>query len=126
MSDLADRMRMRFAGDPRVTEKRAFGGIMFLLNGNMIGAAKMDGRMLVHVDKADHDELSQREGAESMIHNERIMRGFIWVEDYAIESNEDLDGWLTIAERCAASLPPKAAKPAAKKAPAKKAARAKR
>lgn len=106
-NELAERIRDRLAGDPRVTEKKAFGGIMFLLNGNMIGAANRDGRMLLRVGKDDYAAMLEREGAGPMDHGGREMRGFIWVEAYAIEEENDLDTWLDIARKYAMELPPK-------------------
>lgn len=103
----AQRLRDRYEGDPRITEKKAFGGIMFLLNGNMVAAAKKDGGMLFHVAKEAHDDAAQREGASGMVHGGKTMRGFIWVDAYAIEEDEDLATWLALAESCAAALPPK-------------------
>jgi hypothetical protein len=101
------RLRDRYAGDPRVTEKKAFGGIMFLINGNMVVSAKKDGRMLFHVNKDQHDGAAAREGAEAMVHGGKPMRGFIWVEAWALEEDDALEGWLALAEACAAALPPK-------------------
>ncbi len=109
LDDAAQRLRERYEGDPRISEKKAFGSILFLLNGNMVVAAKKDGRMLFHLAKEEHDAAVALEGASTMEQGGKQMRGFIWVEAYALEDDEDLESWLALAERCAAALPPKKA-----------------
>lgn len=108
----AERVRAHFDGDPRITEKRAFGGVMFMLNGNMLVAATKDGGLLVHVAREDVEEGLGRDGAKQMVHGGRTMTGFLWVAAYALESGDDLADWLDFSTRSVAKLPPKAPRPA--------------
>ena len=55
--DLANRIRELIAGDPDVTEKRMFGGLAFLVGGNMSVAASGQGGLMVRVDPAQTDAL---------------------------------------------------------------------
>lgn len=107
----AERVRNFFDGDPRITEKRAFGGVMFMLNGNMVVSATRDGGLLVHVAREDVEAGLARDGAEQMVHGGRTMTGFLWVAPYALETAEEFNGWLEFSARSVSTLPPKAPKP---------------
>lgn len=113
----AGRVRDHFDGDPRITEKKAFGGIMFLLNGNMLVAVQKDGGLLVHVARDDVEAGLAREGATQMVHGGRTMTGFLWVAPYVTEEDEQLADWLMFAAASTAKLPPKSKddKPAPRK-----------
>lgn len=116
MHELADRVRRIIGDDPRVTEKNMFGGLTFLLNGHILVGAKKDGRILLSVGKDNNDTALAREGASQMEHGEKSMSGFVWVEAYAIEDEEDLTYWVRFAEKAVAQRPPKEAKPPKKPA----------
>lgn len=107
MEHLADRVRTILDGDPRITEKNMFGGLTFLLNGHILVGTKKDGRILLSVGKEHNDEALQRHGASQMVHGEKVMKGFIWVEGEAIEDDDDLREWVALAERWVSAMPPK-------------------
>lgn len=129
MAHLAERVRTIVGDDPRITEKTMFGGLTFLLNGHILVGTKKDGRILLSVGKENAEAAAARPGAEAMIHNNRTMTGFFWIDADAIEDDDDLRSWVEFALKAVGSKPPKEAKPVkkapAKKAPAKKAAAAK-
>jgi TfoX/Sxy family transcriptional regulator of competence genes len=103
---MADRLRNLLDGDPRITEKKMFGGVTFLLNGHMLISGAKDGRVLVHVGKDDNDEALNRPGASPMVHGGKTMRGFVWVDPDEAEDDDVLRGWIEIAERyCKAQKP---------------------
>jgi TfoX/Sxy family transcriptional regulator of competence genes len=123
MDYLAERVRTLLGDDPRVTEKNMFGGLTFLLNGHILVGTKKDGRILLSVGKDNNEAALARPGATQMVHNNRNMTGFVWVEPDAIEDDDDLAGWVKAAYGWVSQMPddkPKAKKAAAKKAPAKK------
>lgn len=103
---LIDRIRMLVDADPRITEKRMFGGLSFLLNGHILIAARKDGSALLSVGKANNDEALSRPGATQMIHGGRVMRGFIFVDPDALEDDDALRDWVMTAERWVAAMPP--------------------
>jgi TfoX/Sxy family transcriptional regulator of competence genes len=105
---LIDRIRLLVDGDPRVVEKKMFGGLSFLLNGHILIAARKDGSALLSVGKDHNDEALSRSGATQMIHNGRIMRGFIFVDADAMEDDDDLREWVATAEKWVAAMPIKA------------------
>jgi TfoX/Sxy family transcriptional regulator of competence genes len=115
MDHLVDRVRMLVEGDPRISEKRMFGGLTFLLNGHILVGTKADGRILLSVGKAHNDEALARPGASQMMHRDKPMRGFVWVEPDAIEDDDDLREWVRTAERWVAQMPIEPAKPARRK-----------
>ena len=137
MDYLAERIRSLIGDDPRVTEKSMFGGLTFLLNGHILVGTKKDGRILLSVGKEHNQAALARPGATQMVHNNRNMTGFVWVEPDAIEDDDVLADWVrtaygwvslmpsdkpTPARKAAAGSTRKpAVKSAAKKAPARKA-----
>ena len=107
MTHLSERIRALLDGDPRVTEKYMFGGLTFLLNGHILAGCKKDGSMLLSVGKTHYAEAIARPGTAPMIHGNRTMVGFVWVEPAALEEDDDLAGWIRTAEEWVAALPPK-------------------
>jgi TfoX/Sxy family transcriptional regulator of competence genes len=102
---LIDRIRLILDGDPRIREKRMFGGLSFLLNGHILIAARKDGGALLSVGKEHNDEALARSGASQMVHGGRIMRGFIFVDPDALEDDDDLREWIATAEKWVAAMP---------------------
>lgn len=102
---LIDRIRLKLDGDPRVREKRMFGGLSFLLNGHILIAARKDGSALLSVGKDHNDEALSRPGTTQMLHGGRPMRGFVFVEADALEDDHDLGDWIRTAERWVAAVP---------------------
>ena len=119
MDYLAERIRSLLGDDPRVTEKNMFGGLTFLLNGHILVGTKKDGRILLSVGKDNNDAALARSGASQMVHNNRNMTGFVWVEPDAIEDDDALADWVKAAYGWVSRMPDD--KPKAKSAPAKKA-----
>src|SRR5690242_9938297 len=89
----AGRIRDIVGPDPRVTEKTMFGGLTFLLDGHILVGTKKDGRILLSVGKDNNEAALARPGASQMVHNNRSMTGFVWVEPDAIEDDDDLRDW---------------------------------
>jgi TfoX/Sxy family transcriptional regulator of competence genes len=129
MAHLVDRVRLLLEGDPRISEKNMFGGLTFLLNGHILVGCKKDGRILLSVGKAHNDDALARPGATQMVHRDRPMTGFVWVEPDAIEDDDDLADWVRTAERWVSQMPIEPAKPARRAGampPAKSPARSRR
>ena len=102
---LADRIRDRLANFPGVTDKRMFGGIAFLTNGNMtVGVSGDD--LMVRVGRDATEEALAEPGARPMDMTGRPMAGWV-VVDGAYLDDEVLDAWIDRARRFVATLPPK-------------------
>jgi TfoX/Sxy family transcriptional regulator of competence genes len=105
--DLAERIRERVADEDGLTEKRMFGGLAFLINGNMAVSASGQGGMMLRVDPAQTDELVQAPHARRFEMRGREMDGWLRVDPAAIATESDLARWVGIGVAYARSLPPK-------------------
>ncbi len=105
--ELADRIRGLLPPGVYPVEKRMFGGIAFIVQGNMLICPLKDGTLMVRVGKNGMDEALTRSGASIMEMKGRPMNGFILVSGDAIEDDDILGDWLTAAQAFVRTLPPK-------------------
>jgi TfoX/Sxy family transcriptional regulator of competence genes len=105
--ELADRIRALASGEVGLAEKKMFGGLSFLVNGNMAVAASGQGGLLVRVDPQESAELVETTSAEEMVMRGRSMAGWLRVESREVEADEDLGAWVDRGLSFARSLPPK-------------------
>jgi len=112
--ELAFRIRGIVADEGGVTEQRMFGGLAFLINGNMAVAASGQGGLLLHVPPESTDDLLSRPHARPMEMRGKEMAGWLRVDDDAIGSDDGLEGWVAIGVEYARALPPKVPKKAKK------------
>jgi TfoX/Sxy family transcriptional regulator of competence genes len=105
--ELAERIRHEVAGEDGLTEQKMFGGLAFLVHGNMAVAASGQGGLLLRADPADSDTLTADPHVERMVMRGRAMDGWLRVEPAAVESAEDLQRWVDVGLAFARSLPPK-------------------
>ena len=105
--DLANRIRELVADTPGVTEQKMFGGLAFLLNGNMSVAASGQGGLLVRVDPDESDALTKKPGASLMEMRGRQMPGWMRVDADAVRTKRQLEPWVKRGVAYASSLPPK-------------------
>lgn len=91
-----------------LAEKRMFGGLCFLLNGNMLCGAGKNGYM-IRVSRADLAKAESLPGGRPVVMNGRAMAGFYWVDPGACDAR-GLGRWLALAAGYVGALPPKAAK----------------
>jgi TfoX/Sxy family transcriptional regulator of competence genes len=105
--DLADRIRELLSGQPDVTEKKMFGGLAFLIGGNMAVAASGEGGVLVRVDPAESDELVSETKARPMEMRGRSMQGWLRVDTADVRTKRELAKWVKVGAAYARSLPPK-------------------
>jgi TfoX/Sxy family transcriptional regulator of competence genes len=105
--DLADRIRTLVASEPGVTEKRMFGGLAFLINGNMSVSASGQGGLLLRVDPAETDALLSRPHAHPFEMRGRLMQGWLRVDADGLRTNPQLERWVARGIGYARSLPSK-------------------
>ena len=105
--DLVDRIREQLAGERDVTEKKMFGGLAFLVSGNMAVAASGQGGLMVRADPAESDRLVERTAAEPMVMRGRPMSGWLRVQTDDLRTKRQLERWVTIGRTYAGSLPAK-------------------
>ena len=105
--ELADRIRELIAGEPGVTEKKMFGGLAFLVGGNMAVAASGQGGVLVRVDPAQSDNLVSTTIARLMEMRGRQMQGWLRVDSADVRTKRQLAKWVERGMTYARSLPAK-------------------
>jgi TfoX/Sxy family transcriptional regulator of competence genes len=103
---LAARVREVLAENADISERQMFGGIAFLLSGNMaVGVNKDD--LMVRIDPDDQDEVLAHAGVRPFDMTGRPMKGWILVAPEATAEDSDLAQWITRGVDFAGSLPPK-------------------
>ena len=105
--DLANRIRELVAAENGVDEKRMFGGLAFLINGNMSVAASGRGGLMVRVPPAETDKLLRREHVEPMVMAGREARGWLRVSVDGVKTKRQLQSWVSRGVDYAKTLPPK-------------------
>ena len=105
--DLANRIRELIAAEPDVTEQRMFGGLAFLVAGNMAVAASGQGGLMVRVDPSESARLVKTTTATPMIMKGRPMAGWLRVPSQDVRTKPQLRKWVTIGTTYAGSLPAK-------------------
>jgi TfoX/Sxy family transcriptional regulator of competence genes len=108
---LAQRIRATLQGRDGLTERKMFGGLCLMLNGNMF-AGVMNDELMLRVGAETFDELLARPGARPMDFTGRPMKGYLYVKPSAFVEEAGLEDWLAQALTFVETLPPKgAAKP---------------
>jgi hypothetical protein len=104
---LADRIRELMADEAGVTEQKMFGGLAFLIEGNMAVAASGQGGALVRVDPQRSDAIVSSSNARPMEMRGREMPGWLRVAPEDMRTKRQLAKWVTLGVGYAHSLPPK-------------------
>jgi hypothetical protein len=105
--DLAERLRELVGDGPEVTEQRMFGGLAFLINGNMSVAASGRGGLMVRVDPEQTEALLAEPHAEPFEMRGRQMQGWLRVAADGVRTMAELEPWVERGVGFAGSLPPK-------------------
>jgi TfoX/Sxy family transcriptional regulator of competence genes len=105
--ELAERLRELLEGEPRLTERKMFGGLAFLIGGNMAIAASGEGGVLVRVDPAASEKLVDTSNAEVAVMRGRPMDGWLRVAAEHLRTKRQLAKWAGLGADYARSLPPK-------------------
>jgi hypothetical protein len=104
---LAGRLREILADEDGLTEKRMFGGLAFLINGNMAVGASGQGGLLVRVAPPDTAALVTRPHASRFAMRGREMDGWLRVAPEGVGTKRQLEQWARTGITHARSLPPK-------------------
>jgi TfoX/Sxy family transcriptional regulator of competence genes len=105
--DLANRIRELIAANVGVTEQKMFGGLAFLIGGNMAVAASGQGGLMVRVDRDDTDALLAKPHAYPFEMRGREMKGWVRVDPEGVRTKRQLEPWVRRGVSYARSLPPK-------------------
>lgn len=105
---LAGRIRPLLASEDAVVEMRMFGGLAFLVNGNMSVAASGQGGLMLRCQPAETERLVTEPGVARMEMRGRSMDGWLRADREAIATEPELERWVRVGVDFAKSLPPKA------------------
>lgn len=106
-ADLADRIRELVADEPEVTEMRMFGGLAFLIAGNMVVAASGQGGLMVRTDPEETEALLAKPHARPFEMRGREMQGWLRVDTEGVRTKRQLERWVARGVARARSLAPK-------------------
>jgi hypothetical protein len=104
--ELSNRIR-RLLGDQVTDEKKVFGGLAFMIGGNMAVSASSNGGIIVRVDPAEGPKLAATTPAELMEMRGKTMAGWLRVAHEHVADDEALAPWVERGAAYASSLPPK-------------------
>jgi hypothetical protein len=105
--DLANRIRAALGAEDGIVEKKMFGGLAFLIGGNMAVSASGQGGILLRCDPSETDALLARKHASPFQMRGREMDGWLRIAPEGVANKRDLDGWVAIGASYARSLPAK-------------------
>jgi TfoX/Sxy family transcriptional regulator of competence genes len=105
--ELAYRIRELLVDESDITEKKMFGGLAFLVAGNMAVAASGQGGVLVRVDPAKSEKVIATTAARPMEMRGREMLGWLRVDSDAIQTKRQLAKWVGLGTTYARTLPAK-------------------
>jgi TfoX/Sxy family transcriptional regulator of competence genes len=105
--DLANRIRGIVQHEPGLAEKRMFGGLAFLINGNMAVSASGQGGLLLRVDPADAPTLVQSPEASRFEMRGREMDGWLRIDPTGLATKHQLKSWVVRGVSYARTLPAK-------------------
>ena len=103
---LADQIRDQFKGKGRITEKKMFGGLCFMMNGNMTCGVEKD-NLVVRVGPDQYDWALKQKHTRPMDFTGRPLKGFVYVLPQGIKTPSSLKKWLDLATDFVNSLPSK-------------------
>lgn len=104
---LAARIRELLSGVPNLTEKSMFGGLAFLVGGNMAVSVRGRGGIMVRVAPEESEPLTAAGEARMVEMRGRAMRGWLSVDANRVQRKEQLELWVRRGLTYASSLPPK-------------------
>ncbi|MGR6320858.1 TfoX/Sxy family protein [Micromonospora soli] len=105
--DLANRVRELLAPEPGFAEKRMFGGLAMMMNGNMAVVVRGAGGLMVRLNPAEFEQAEAEPGAQATVMRGRPMRGWITVDPSACARDADLARWVARGVGYAGTLPAK-------------------
>ena len=107
--DLADRIRRLLKAEKGLSEMAMFGGLAFLLGGNIAVVVPSQAGLLVRVGADGAEDALERPHAVIAQMGERVMNGWIMVEPAGYADSDELAAWVERGVECARALPPKRA-----------------
>jgi TfoX/Sxy family transcriptional regulator of competence genes len=104
---LAERIRELVSIEPGLTEVKMFGGLAFLINGNMSVSASGQGGLLLRIDPAETEALAAKPHAAPFVMRGKAMTGWLRVAPEGVQTKRQLERWVARGVEHARALPPK-------------------
>jgi TfoX/Sxy family transcriptional regulator of competence genes len=108
--ELADRLREQVGGEKGLTEKAMFGGLAFLINGNMSVGCSGQGGLMLRVEPEETEALVAKPHARPFEMRGRAMDGWLRVDLEGLRTKRQLEPWVRRGVAYARTLPPKKGK----------------
>ena len=105
--ELANRLRESLAAEPNTSEKAMFGGLAFMINGNLAVSVSGKGGLLLRVGPAETDALAAEPHAERAVMGGRTMNGWLRIDPQGLEDDAVFDRWVRRGVAFARTLTPK-------------------
>jgi hypothetical protein len=105
--DLANRIRELILTEQGVTEMRMFGGLAFLIEGNLCVSASRRGGLMLRVDPKEGDALLRKQYAHPIDMRGRVMAGWLYIDADGVKAKRQLERWVARGVAYARSLPSK-------------------
>jgi len=105
--ELADRIRDLVGATPGIRERKMFGGLVFLVDGNIAASAYKDGGLMIRSSAEDWEAFCSDDGARPMLRKGAPVSGWVLVESQAVQSQSSLAEWVERGLAHAAAQPPK-------------------
>jgi TfoX/Sxy family transcriptional regulator of competence genes len=105
--ELANRLRACLAGEPGMSEKAMFGGLGFMVSGNLAVSASGQGGLLLRVDPTETESLLAAPQVTPFEMRGRTMNGWLHIDADALDGDEEFERWVSRGVAYARSLPPK-------------------
>lgn len=103
---LANRIRTALKKAPHFTEKKMFGGLAFLYQGNMC-CGVIEDKLVLRIGPEQHEECLAKPHVSPMDFTGRPMRGMIYVSQAGLKTDASLASWVEKALHFTSTLPPK-------------------
>jgi TfoX/Sxy family transcriptional regulator of competence genes len=105
--ELAERIRTVSARTPGVQERKMFGGLAFLLGGNVAASAYKDGGMMIRCSKETWEEYLAEAGTRPMLRKGKPVSGWVQIDAEAVRDEKSLKRWVRRGLEFAGAQPPK-------------------
>jgi TfoX-like protein len=105
--ELAERIRSLIEGEPGLSEKKMFGGLAFLIDGNMAVAASGQGGIMLRVDPAQSEEMLDEPWIRRVVMRGREMAGWLRIDPAAVVADAAFEAWVRRGVDYARTLPAK-------------------
>jgi TfoX/Sxy family transcriptional regulator of competence genes len=91
---LLERLREALVDVPNIEEKKMFGGITFMIDDKMCIGVNHETELLCRIDPLEHEKVLEKVGCREMIHNGKVMKGYLFVSEEGYQSPKDFDYWV--------------------------------